>query len=181
MLELVGAKGKGLPVAELLHKTSSSKSSLDSLSAKGIVKIYEQEIDRKYVEHYKEEQTKFTLSPQQEKVIDEVSKEIDVSKFKTFLLHGVTGSGKTQVYIELTKKVIEKKKTALILVPEISLTHQITSRFFNVFGDDVTVLHSRMSPGERYDSWHRIFRGKSNVVIGARSALFAPLKNVGLI
>ena len=181
LLELVAAKGKGLPVAELLHKTSSSKSSLDSLSAKGIVKIYEQEIDRKYVEHYKEEQTKFALSPQQEKVIDEVSKEIDVSKFKTFLLHGVTGSGKTQVYIEITKKVLENKKTALILVPEISLTPQITSRFFNVFGDDVTVLHSRMSPGERYDSWYRIFKGKSGVVIGARSALFAPLKNLGLI
>ncbi|MCW8811536.1 MAG: primosomal protein N' [Ignavibacteriaceae bacterium] len=181
LLELVAAKGKGLPVAELLHKTSSSKSSLDSLSAKGIVKIYEQEIDRKYVEHYKEERVKFTLSDQQEKVVDEVSKEIDKNKFKTFLLHGVTGSGKTQVYIELTKKVLEKKKTALILVPEISLTPQITSRFFNIFGDEVTVMHSRMSPGERYDSWHRIFKGKSSVVIGARSALFAPLKNIGLI
>ena len=181
LLELVAAKGKGLPVAELLHKTSSSKSSLDSLAAKGIVKIYEQEIDRKYVEHYKEEQTKFALSSQQEKVINEVSKEIVNDHFKTFLLHGVTGSGKTQIYIELTKKVLERKKTALILVPEISLTPQITSRFFNVFGDDVTVLHSRMSPGERYDSWYRIFKGKSNVVIGARSALFAPLKNLGLI
>jgi primosomal protein N' (replication factor Y) (superfamily II helicase) len=181
LLELVAAKGKGLPVAELLHKTSSSKSSLDSLSAKGIVKIYEQEIDRRYIEHYKEEQTKFTLSNQQEKVIGQVSQEIDENKFKTFLLHGVTGSGKTQVYIELTKKVLEKKKTAMILVPEISLTPQITSRFFNVFGDEVTVLHSRMSPGERYDSWHRIFKGKSKVVIGARSALFAPLKNIGLI
>ena len=181
LLELVAAKGKGLPVAELLHKTSSSKSSLDSLAAKGIVKIYEQEIDRKYVEHYKEERTKFTLSNQQEKVIDEVSKEIDENKFKTFLLHGVTGSGKTQIYIELTKKVLEKKKTALILVPEISLTPQITSRFFNVFGDEVTVIHSRMSAGERYDSWRRVFKGKSNVVIGARSALFAPLKNLGLI
>jgi primosomal protein N' (replication factor Y) (superfamily II helicase) len=181
LLELVAAKGKGLPVAELLHKTSSSKSSLDSLAAKGIVKIYEQEIDRKYIEHYKEEQTKFVLSSQQEKVIDKVSKEIANDHFKTFLLHGVTGSGKTQIYIELTKKVLERKKTALILVPEISLTPQITSRFFNVFGDDVTVLHSRMSPGERYDSWYRIFKGKSNVVIGARSALFAPLKNLGLI
>ena len=181
LLELVAAKGKGLPVAELLHKTSSSKSSLDSLAAKGIVKIYEQEIDRKYVEHYKEEQTKFALSSQQEKVINEVSKEIVNDHFKTFLLHGVTGSGKTQIYIELTKKVLEKKKTALILVPEISLTPQITSRFFNVFGDNVTVLHSRMSAGERYDSWYRIFKRKSKVIIGARSALFAPLKNLGLI
>ena len=181
LLELVNAKGKGLPVAELLHKTSSSKSSLDSLAVKGIVKLYEQEIDRRYVEQYKEEQTKFSLSEKQSELIDEVSITIDDESFKTFLLHGVTGSGKTQVYIELAKKAIDQKKTVLILVPEISLTPQITSRFFNVFGDEVTVLHSRMSPGERYDSWRRIFKGKSSVVIGARSALFAPLKNIGLI
>lgn len=181
LLELVNAKGKGLPVAELLHKTSSSKSSLDSLSAKGLVKLYEQEVDRRYVEQYKEEQTKFSLSDKQTEVIAEVTKSISESEFKTYLLHGVTGSGKTQVYIELTKKVIDQKKTALILVPEISLTPQITSRFFNSFGDEVTVLHSRMSPGERFDSWQRIFKGKSSVVIGARSALFAPLKNIGLI
>ncbi|MBE0573037.1 MAG: primosomal protein N' [Ignavibacteriaceae bacterium] len=181
LLELVNAKGKGLPVAELLHKTSSSKSSLDSLAAKGVVKLYEQEIDRRYVEHYKEEQTKFALSEKQIEVIDEVSKSIGDESFRTYLLHGVTGSGKTQVYIELTKKAIDQKKTILILVPEISLTPQITSRFFNVFGDEVTVIHSRMSPGERYDSWRRISKGKSNVVIGARSALFAPLKNIGLI
>ncbi|NWG28233.1 MAG: primosomal protein N' [Ignavibacteriaceae bacterium] len=181
LLELVNAKGKGLPVSELLHKTSSSKSSLDSLAAKGIVKIYEQEVDRKFVEHYKEEQTNFSLSEKQIDVISEVSKTIEEESFKTFLLHGVTGSGKTQVYIELAKKAIERKKTVLILVPEISLTPQITSRFFNIFGDDVTVIHSRMSSGERYDSWRRIFKGKSSVVIGARSALFAPLKNIGLI
>ena len=181
LLELVNAKGKGLPVAELLHKTSSSKSSLDSLESKGLVKIYEQEIDRRYVEQYNEQKSSFSLSEKQSEVIDKVSKLIDDEKFKTFLLHGITGSGKTQVYIELAKKVIQKKKTVLILVPEISLTPQITSRFFNVFGDEVTVLHSRMSPGERYDSWRRVHKGKSNVVIGARSALFSPLKNIGLI
>jgi primosomal protein N' (replication factor Y) len=181
LLELIKAKGKGLPVAELLHKTSASKSSIDSLAAKGFIKIYEQEIDRRFVEQYREEYTKLILSEKQNKVINEVSKEFERKNFKTFLLHGVTGSGKTQVYIELTKKIIEQKKTALILVPEISLTPQITSRFFNVFGDEVTVLHSRMSPGERYDSWRRVFKGKSSVVIGARSALFAPLKKIGLI
>ncbi len=181
LLELINAKGKGLPVAELLHKTSSSRSSLDSLAEKGFIKIYEQEIDRRYVEQYREEHTELVLSEKQNEVINAVSKEVEGENFKTFLLHGVTGSGKTQVYIELTKKVIAQKKTALILVPEISLTPQITSRFFNVFGDEVTVLHSRMSPGERYDSWRRIFKGKSSVVIGARSALFAPLKKIGLI
>jgi primosomal protein N' (replication factor Y) len=181
VLELVNAKGKGLPVAELLHKTSASKSSIDSLAAKGLVKTYKQEIDRIYIEQYKEKQSKFNLSSEQETAISEVSKSITNNNFKAFLLHGVTGSGKTQVYIELAKKVIEQKKTALILVPEISLTPQITSRFFNVFGEAVTVLHSRMSAGERYDSWRRVFKGKSNVVIGARSALFAPQKKIGLI
>jgi primosomal protein N' (replication factor Y) len=96
-------------------------------------------------------------------------------------LHGVTGSGKTQVYIELAKQALEKNKTVLILVPEISLTPQITSRFFNNFGDTVTVIHSRMSAGERFDSWRRVLNGKSKVVIGARSALFAPLSKIGLI
>jgi primosomal protein N' (replication factor Y) (superfamily II helicase) len=181
LLELVNAKGKGLPVAELLHKTSSSKSSLDSLASKGIVKLYEQEIERRFVEEYKEEQTNFSLSAKQSEIISEVSKNIDNGCFNTFLLHGVTGSGKTQVYIELAKRAIGQKKTVLILVPEISLTPQITSRFFNVFGDEVTVIHSRMSPGERFDSWRRIFKGKSSVVIGARSALFAPMKKIGLI
>ncbi len=122
---------------------------------KELVKIYEQEIDRRYVEQYREEQTKFSLSENQTEVIGEVSKAIDDESFKTFLLHGVTGSGKTQVYIELAKKVLDQKKTVMILVPEISLTPQITSRFFNVFGDEVTVLHSRMSPGERFDSWQK--------------------------
>jgi primosomal protein N' (replication factor Y) len=181
LLELINAKKKGLPVAELLHKTSSSRSSLDSLAAKGFIKIYEQEIDRRFVDQYREEYTELVLSEKQNEVINEISREIEKENFKAFLLHGVTGSGKTQVYIELTKKVIEQRKTALILVPEISLTPQITSRFFNVFGDEVTVLHSRMSPGERFDSWRRIFKGKSSVVIGARSALFAPLKKIGLI
>jgi primosomal protein N' (replication factor Y) len=145
------------------------------------VVIYDQEIDRRYVEEYREEFSELILSEKQNEVFTEITKEINKNNFKAFLLHGVTGSGKTQVYIELTKKAIEQKKSALILVPEISLTPQITSRFFNVFGDEVTVLHSRMSPGVRYDSWRRILRGKSGVVIGARSALFAPLKKIGLI
>lgn len=97
------------------------------------------------------------------------------------MLHGVTGSGKTQVYIELARKAVAKNKDVIILVPEISLTPQITTRFINQFGDIVTVLHSRMSLGERYDSWRGIISGKYKVVIGARSALFAPLKNIGLI
>ena len=181
LLEMISAKGKSLPVAELLHKTESSKSSLDSLEQKELVKVFEKEVERRFSELYREEHKEITLTKDQSKVIREIDLSTKKKKFETFLLHGVTGSGKTQIYIELTKKVLEEKKSVLILVPEISLTPQMTARFINNFGDTVTVVHSRMSPGERYDSWRRVLKGKSDVVIGARSALFAPLKNIGLI
>ncbi len=181
LLKMIEARGASLPVAELLDKTESSKSSLDGLEKKGFVKVFEKEIDRRFKEHYEEEHLKLSLTKDQQDVVGLVSETINVNKFLTFLLHGITGSGKTQVYIELAKQTLSKNKTVLILVPEISLTPQITSRFFNNFGDTVTVIHSRMSAGERYDSWRRVLNGKSKVVIGARSALFAPLNNIGLI
>lgn len=181
LLKMIEAKGVALPVSELLHKTESSQSSLSGLEQKGLIKIFEKEVDRTFKEHYSEEHQKLTLTKQQQEVTEEVSRSLIQNEFKTFLLHGVTGSGKTQVYIELAKQALDNEKTVLILVPEISLTPQITSRFFNNFGDTVTVIHSRMSAGERYDSWRRVLNGKSKVVIGARSALFAPLDNIGLI
>ena len=181
LLFLSKHKAESVPLSFLLDKTESNKSSVDGLVKRGLIKVFEKEVSRDYVEAYTEKKTEFQLTERQQKIIDEVSVSIKDEKFKTFLLHGVTGSGKTQVYIELTKKVIEQKKSALILVPEISLTPQITSRFFNHFGNEVSVLHSRMSLGERYDSWRKILNGKSKVVIGARSALFAPLNNIGII
>ncbi|MCL6493435.1 MAG: primosomal protein N' [Ignavibacterium sp.] len=181
LLILIEAKGKSFPVAELLHKTETSKAALDSLAKKGLVEIFEKEVDRRFKEHYEEKHQEFVLTDQQKKVLEEVSPKIQQSVFQTYLLHGVTGSGKTQVYIELAKLALEQKKSVLILVPEISLTPQITSRFYNNFGELVTVLHSRMSAGERFDSWRRIHKGKSRIVVGARSALFAPLNNPGLI
>ncbi len=181
LLKLIEAKGIALPAAELLHKTEASVSSLNGLEQKGFVKIFEKEIDRRYKEKYEEEHQQLELTDHQKDVATEVLKNIETNKFHTFLLHGITGSGKTQVYIELAKKALEKNKTVLILVPEISLTPQITSRFYNNFGDTVTVIHSRMSAGERFDSWRRVLNGKSKIVVGARSALFAPLKNIGLI
>lgn len=181
LLKLIEAKGIALPAAELLHKTEASLSSLNGLEQKGFVKVFEKEIDRRYKEKYEEEHQQLELTDHQKDVATEVLKNIETNKFHTFLLHGITGSGKTQVYIELAKKALEKNKTVLILVPEISLTPQITSRFYNNFGDTVTVIHSRMSAGERFDSWRRVLNGKSKIVVGARSALFAPLKNIGLI
>ena len=181
LLELISKKADAVPLNYLIKKTHSSKSSIDSLENKNIIKIFEREVDRRYQEEFKEKSNEITLTGQQKKITGLIEKDLIPGKFKTYLLHGVTGSGKTQVYIELVKVVLKMGKSALILVPEISLTPQITSRMFNNFGDQVTVIHSRMSLGERYDSWRRVLNGKSNVVVGARSALFAPLSNIGII
>lgn len=113
----------------------------------------------------------------QEKVVNEFRNSSD----KVYLLHGVTGSGKTEVYMELIEDCIKENKTCIVLVPEISLTPQTISRFSKRFGSRIALLHSALSDGERYDEWRRINRGEVDIVIGARSALFAPLKNLGLI
>ncbi len=181
LLELIDKKNKDVSVADILKKTGSTQSSLKGLQKKGLVDIYEKEIERKYSEEYSEKLLDFELTPKQNEVIKIVSESVSNKSFQTYLLHGVTGSGKTQVYIELIKKTLSLKKTVLLLVPEISLTPQITSRLTNNFGSEVAVIHSRMSLGERYDSWRKILDGKAKIVIGARSALFSPLKNLGLI
>lgn len=100
---------------------------------------------------------------------------------KTYLLHGVTGSGKTEVYMHLINKALQNGKNAIMLVPEISLTPQIFSHFKNRFGDEVAILHSGLSAGERFDEWKRLFSGEAKIAIGARSAIFAPLENLGII
>ena len=181
LLELLSAKENTIQQSELLKKTKAHQSSINSLARKGIVKIFLKEVERVYRETYNESLQNFNLTDKQIKVIDSVAEYINEKSFHPFLLHGVTGSGKTQVYIELTKIAIEQKRTVLILVPEISLTPQITSRFFNNFGEQIAVIHSRMSLGERYDAWRGVINGKYKIVIGPRSALFAPLENIGLI
>jgi primosomal protein N' (replication factor Y) len=181
ILELINKKDKSVSVADLIKKTESSQSSIESLEKKGLIVVYEKEVERKFSGAYSEDHVEIILTPQQKAIVDEVSVDIEKEIFQPFLLHGVTGSGKTQVYIELIAKALELKKTAMLLVPEISLTPQITSRLFNNFGEQVAVIHSRMSLGERYDSWRGILKGRSKVVVGARSALFAPLKNIGII
>lgn len=121
---------------------------------------------------------KLKLTPQQEQVKNDI---LNDNKNSTFLLHGVTGSGKTQVYIELINEMIKLGKDSIFLVPEISLTPQIIEKFNSRFGNMVTVLHSKLSEGEKYDEYRKIMSGKSHIVVGARSAVFAPFKNLGLI
>ncbi len=160
---------------ELLKKDISSPS-LNNLIKEGIVILNKYEVNREvFVE--KENDKTINLTEEQSTAVNEILN----SKDSKFLLYGVTGSGKTEVYIELIRKCLMNNKTAIVLVPEISLTPQIVSRFKNVFGDNVAVFHSSLSEGEKYDEYRRIMKGEVSLVVGARSAIFSPLKNIGLI
>ena len=123
-----------------------------------------------------------SLTAQQEQVLERIYRGIDSKKQKSFLLHGVTSSGKTEVYMRAIDRVLAQGRTAIMLVPEISLTPEIIRRFISRFTEErIAVLHSRLSMGERYDEWMRIRKGQVSIVIGARSAIFAPLNNIGII
>lgn len=106
---------------------------------------------------------------------------LDSDEHKVFLLHGVTGSGKTEIYLQSIEKVLAKGKEAIVLVPEISLTPQMVNRFKGRFGSQVAVMHSGLSTGEKYDEWRKIHRKEVRLVVGARSAIFAPFENLGMI
>ncbi len=122
---------------------------------------------------------KHPLTSSQQKVVDTILSNKELPK--TYLLHGVTGSGKTEVYMELIESMLKNNKTSIVLVPEISLTPQMVDRFMKRFRENIAILHSRLSEGEKYDEYRKIARGEVKIVIGARSAIFAPLKNIGLI
>lgn len=153
-----------------------SSSALSTLLEKGVLsEIKEEDYRMKY--DIKRD-TKKVLTKAQQNVVDSV---LNDQRHVPFLLFGVTGSGKTEVYMQIIEKVLKKGKTAIILVPEISLTPQMIEQFSNRFGNQIAALHSALSEGEKYDEWRRIARGEANIVIGARSAIFAPLKNIGII
>ena len=159
---------------EVLNKISVS--SVNTLLKKNIL-LEEKEENYRY-NLINEEKIKFNLNEEQQKVYKEIFNFINNNE--TFLLYGVTGSGKTNVYMKVIEDVIKNNKTAILLVPEISLTPQIIKRFTSYFSN-IAVLHSGLSDGEKYDEWRKINEGKVNIVIGARSAIFAPLKNIGVI
>jgi primosomal protein N' (replication factor Y) len=124
---------------------------------------------------------KHSLTNEQHLALSEIIHSYDQHKAATFLLHGITGSGKTEVYLQAIERSLMDQKEAIVLVPEISLTPQMTNRFKERFGSLVAVLHSGLSTGEKYDEWRKIKRGEVKVVVGARSAIFAPFQNIGLI
>jgi primosomal protein N' (replication factor Y) (superfamily II helicase) len=176
---------------EVLEAAKAPDSALKGLKEKGAIEIEQIEVSREEILSPRDEEPEESTidhrlhdivpNAAQAEAIGTVIQSIDAGEFRTYLLHGVTGSGKTQVYIEAIRHAIRRGKRAIMLVPEIALTFQLVERFTSVFGERIAVLHSRLSDGERYDAWQRAAAGGCDVVIGPRSALFAPLRNVGII
>lgn len=159
-------------------KVDKLESYLNTLEKNGLIKfIYEE--DYRYKFNTNNSDTRVILNNEQEVCVNKVMNSFGISK--TFLLYGVTGSGKTEVYMNIIEKAINKGMSAIMLVPEISLTPQIVERFTLRFGDNIAILHSGLSDAEKYDEYRKITMGKVRIVVGARSAIFAPLTNIGVI
>lgn len=168
---------------ELIEKTETSRAIIKTLEKNGLLKLQEEKVIRNPLKNKNIKQTnKLKFTEEQEEAYIKVSNTIEKQEYKKYLLYGVTGSGKTEIYLQLIEKVINEGKSAIMLVPEISLTPQMINRFIERFGKEIiAVLHSKLSVGERYDSWERIENGEARIVIGARSAIFAPVCNLGII
>ena len=174
---------EGATVPEIELFTDGSRAIVKTLEKNGYVEIVEKKIERNPLANKKIEKTKnLKLTDEQKNAYDKVVLDMITNSYEQFLLYGVTGSGKTEVYLQLIDKALKQEKTAIVLVPEISLTPQMIDRFIARFNkDEIAVLHSKLSIGERYDEWNKIKEGKAKIIIGARSAIFAPTENIGII
>lgn len=191
VLEITTRAKKRLALRDYLlnHQEDGKLSDLYQLFSREVVKFFidnelliitEREISRSE-DYFEVETTAFlSLNEEQSAVVERVTSQIG-QKSKPFLLEGITGSGKTEVYLHIIDRVLKMGKTAIVLVPEISLTPQMTNRFISRFGKQVAIMHSGLSDGEKFDEWRKIKSGKARVVVGARSAIFSPLENIGAI
>ena len=177
--EYLVAHPESTPLATLLEHYSRDQ--VNFFVEQGALTILQKEVQRSaaYFEGIESNQA-LELNPEQKEACEAVVGAIG-KKHPPFLLQGITGSGKTEVYLQIIQGALDMGKTAIVLVPEISLTPQMTERFIARFGDKVAILHSGLSNGEKYDEWRKVERGEAQVVVGARSAIFAPLKNLGVI
>ncbi|WP_066194034.1 MULTISPECIES: primosomal protein N' [Gracilibacillus] len=166
----------------LIKQLKSSTSALNQLIDKKLLQTVRKKVYRDPFQDSSFERTDpLPLSEQQQQAITPIHESLDHARDDVFLLHGVTGSGKTEVYLQAIAKVLEKGQEAIVLVPEISLTPQMVQRFKGRFGSEVAVMHSALSPGEKFDEWTKIQKQEVKVVVGARSAIFAPFTNIGII
>mgnify|MGYP000063968196 CR=1 FL=1 len=152
-----------------------------ALEEQGVLKLESEQIYRNPVQQGTQQERTITFTSEQEQVIRGFREDYLAGKRKTYLIHGVTGSGKTEVYMEMIHTVVEHGRQAIVLIPEIALTYQTVMRFYRKFGDRVSIMNSRLSAGERYDQMMRAKRGEIDVMIGPRSALFTPFPNLGLV
>lgn len=180
MLEILSVNDF-LSTADLSRFAEGSASAVTALCKKGCAELFDLVVERRAFKRRGAAEAPPEMTDEQSAAVFELNEAAKSGKGGTFLLHGVTGSGKTEVFMRIIGAALEDGKTALVLVPEISLTPQMVSRFLARFGERIAVFHSRLSQGERYDQWKRIKNGEADIVIGARSAVFAPLKNIGII
>ena len=182
LLDVLLQSSKGMLLSELLEKSQAQRASLAILEKKGVVQLEPIAIDRSPLSEHEFFKTRpKQLSAEQKESLDKILHSLQGGFFQTHLLYGVTGSGKTEVYLQAIDAAISQNKSALLLVPEISLTEQTTERLRARFEDRIAILHHRLGEGERRDLWHKIHEGKIRLVVGARSAVFSPLENLGLI
>ena len=173
----------GISLSDIMLFTDTTSAVVKALEKKEYLSIIEKETLRNPFLNKNINPTKnLRLNDEQKNAFNKILNTINNEEFKEFLLFGVTGSGKTEIYLQLIEKVLDNGKTAIMLVPEISLTPQTVDRFISRFGEDkIAILHSKLSLGERYDEWKKIHNEQAKIVIGARSAIFAPVKNLGII
>jgi primosomal protein N' (replication factor Y) len=168
--------------SEVSKRFKSPSKAIQLLQAKGLISISNREVCRDLsVQSELKPYPKPELTSDQESVLTEILKGVHSKRFSPFLIHGVTGSGKTEIYLRAIEQVLNQGREAIVLVPEISLTPQLLSRFKDRFGENLSLLHSRLGRGERYDQWRRTWKGEVKIAMGARSAIFAPFKNLGII
>ena len=174
---------EGCTIPDIEAFTDCSRAIVNTLIKNEYLELVEQKVERNPLENKNIENTNnLKLTEEQQNAFNKISTSMDRKKYEEFLLYGVTGSGKTEVYLQLIDKAQKVGKSAIVLVPEISLTPQMLDRFISRFGKEtIAVLHSKLSIGERHDEWERIKENKAKIVIGARSAIFAPVKDLGII
>ena len=179
--ELIDNPEDRIPYEFITGKLNVSSQAIKALSDKGIIAIESEEYYRKPIAAEGSRYGKKILSDEQQHIVDTVKRDYDEGKRDTYLIHGITGSGKTEVYIALIDDVIKRGKQAIVLIPEIALTYQTLMRFYRHFGDRVSVMNSTLSPGEKFDQMERARNGDIDIIIGPRSALFTPFPNTGII